>query len=386
MEKQKIALFHPWIKSRGGAERVVLDFLKNTKNKVDVYTWIYDKENTFEEFKDYKVEIVGNKLSKKLSKKHFLRGLIPFISKSEIPLKRYNKFLISTSGVGEFITFKNYLLGKTYAYVHTPLREASENIIKWNMRNRYGLIKKIIYKTLVKIYNILEKNAWKKIDYVIFNSELSKKRALKKGLLKNKKNEVIYPPIKILKKNKKTSDKKYFLYVSRINPPKRQDVLIKAWNQVRENFPEYKLILIGNKENKGYLKKIKENLNDTIEIRSNISDEELDKLYRNCSAGIFLGYEEDFGIVPFEIASYGKPLLAPNIGGYFDLIKQNPLFIKIEEKHNNKEMIKEVSEKLDYFLKNKYKYKKSKIKNNKKTQINYSDSKDFTNKIERILG
>ena len=40
MEKQKkIALFHPWLKSRGGAERVVLEILKSNKN-IDLYTWV----------------------------------------------------------------------------------------------------------------------------------------------------------------------------------------------------------------------------------------------------------------------------------------------------------------------------------------------------------
>ena len=41
----RIALFHPWIKSRGGAERVVLEFVKNSVHDVDLYTWVYDEES-----------------------------------------------------------------------------------------------------------------------------------------------------------------------------------------------------------------------------------------------------------------------------------------------------------------------------------------------------
>lgn len=51
--KNKIAIFHPWIKSRGGAEKTVLELLKNFKES-ELYTWVYEPENTFEEFKNLK--------------------------------------------------------------------------------------------------------------------------------------------------------------------------------------------------------------------------------------------------------------------------------------------------------------------------------------------
>ena len=379
-KKEKIALFHPWIKSRGGAEKVVLR-IAEALGDVDIYTWSYKKEDSFHEFKNHNVIVIGNKISEKLSRKHFIRGLIPFISKNNIPLKNYDKFIVSTSGVGEFILFKNYLPGNTYVYAHTPLREANKNIIKWNLKNnRYNLFQKTIYKTLVKIYNVFEKRAWKKTDYPIFNSELSKKRAEDKGLLKNKESGIVYPPIEIGEKKKKAQDKKYLLYVSRINSPKRQDVLIKAWNKIRKDFPDYKLVLVGNIDNKKYYEKIKKELNESIKIKENVSSEKLDELYRNCSAGIFLGYEEDFGMVPLEILSYKKPLIAPDIGGYFDLMKNHPLFYKIKEKHDNKEMAEEVSNKLRNFLKNKKEISKSKRK------INKINVPDFDKEIRRVLG
>lgn len=64
----KIALFHPWIKSKGGAERVVLEILKKSKDKrykIDVYTWVYDENNTFEEFKKFKVNVIAPKFARK---------------------------------------------------------------------------------------------------------------------------------------------------------------------------------------------------------------------------------------------------------------------------------------------------------------------------------
>ena len=91
----RIALFHPWIKSKGGAEKVILEFLKNTKHKTDVYTWIYDKENTFEEFKNFNIKIISPRFMQKLARTHFLRGLfLPISFFSKINLKKYDRFLI----------------------------------------------------------------------------------------------------------------------------------------------------------------------------------------------------------------------------------------------------------------------------------------------------
>ncbi|MEM4647989.1 MAG: glycosyltransferase, partial [Candidatus Pacearchaeota archaeon] len=104
----KIALFHPWLKSKGGAERVILEFLKNTKHDVEVYTWIYDRENTFDEFKKFKINVIAPKFAKKLARYYILRGLFFLIALfSKIPLEKYDAFLISTGGLAEFVTFRN---------------------------------------------------------------------------------------------------------------------------------------------------------------------------------------------------------------------------------------------------------------------------------------
>ena len=379
MKKQKIALFHPWLKSKGGAEKVVLGILKSKKYNIDIYTWVYDKENTFKEFQKFKINVIGPKISKKLSRLHILRGLfLPISIFSKIPLEKYDKFLISTSGVGEFITFKNYKKGKTYAYIHTPLREASDEIVEWNLKNRHNnFLKKQIYLTAVKIYKIFEKKAWKKLDVIIFNSELSKSRAEEHKLIRKQKTHIIYPPINFPQFERlKTRIGKHFVYISRLNPPKRQDLLIEAWKKFSKKNKGYKLILIGTPDNKNYYKKLLMLSKDdnSIEIKSNVKNKELGDLLRSSKAGIFLGYQEDFGIVPLEILAAGKPLLAIDEGGYVNVIKNHPLFHKIKEKHSRKEMVNEIVKELENFVKKKQK------KTTKQIKI-----KDFVTEIDKIL-
>jgi len=380
MEKYKIALFHPWLKSRGGAERVVLEILEKSKHKIEVYTWVYEPENTFEEFKNYKINIIAPRIVKKFSRLFLLRGLFLFANLfKRIPLEKYDLFLISTSGVGEFITFKNYKPGKTFAYIHTPLRDANKKIVQWNLNNKYKdkKITKLIYLISVKIYRYLEKKAWKKLDVIIFNSDLSRKRAEEHGLIRDKKIKIISPVLNLPKRDIKNKRKgNYFVYISRLNPPKRQDVLIKAWKGFVKKYPKMKLLIVGTSENKKYIRKLEKLSKETknVIIRTDIKDKERLELIHNSKAGLFLGYLEDFGIVPFEIISAGKPLLAVNEGGYVSLIKDHPLFYEIKEKSDNDEMINEIKESLEKFMKSKPK------KVNKKIEM-----KNFAEEIDRII-
>lgn len=385
--KKKIALFHPWIKSRGGAERVILEILKNKRYDTDIYTWIYDKEKTFEEFKKFKIKIIAPKIARNISRFYLLRGLfLPISLFSKIPLEKYDIFLISTSGVAEFITFRNYKKGQTYAYIHTPLREANKKIIRWNLENRYknNFLGKYIYLLSVKIYKIFEKKAWKKLDVVIFNSELSKFRALERNLLQKQKSHIIHPPIDFLRfKRLKTKKGNTFIYVSRLNPPKRQDLLIEAWSKFIDKNQKYKLILIGNKDDKKYFKKLKKLQKKTknVEIKLDVSNKELEKILASSIAGLFLGYQEDFGIVPLEIIMADISLIAVDEGGYVQLIQNHPLFHKIKEKHDRKEMVREITKELENFVKGKRTNAQAWSSGRKKIKV-----KDFTKEIDKVLG
>jgi len=193
---------------------------------------------------------------------------------------------------------------------------------------------------------------------------LSLERAQKHNLLENKKFKVIYPPVDVKGfGNLKTKKGDYFLYVSRLNPPKRQDLLIKAWSEFVKENPKYKLILMGNIENKKYFEKLKKLSKKTknVFIKTNVKDEEFMRIYKDCLAGIYIPFMEDFGIVPFEFLAMGKPLIATNKGGYFNLIKKYPNFYEIKEKSSEDEMINEIQKSLNNFLKDKKKKKKSTI-------------------------
>ena len=362
-KRLKIALFYPWIKSRGGAEKVLLEIMKIEDFDFDLYTWVYDKKNSFEEFKNIKINVLGSNFLKKISKMKLLRGLfLPFSLLSKIPLEEYDYFLVYTSGTGEFITFRNYKKGRTIGYVNTILRDTYPEIVKWNMQHIYkNIFSKAMYSLSVGVYRIFEKMAWKRIDLPIFISEEGYKRAEKQGLLKNKKGKVIYPPVEIENFSKLPINKgNYFLYVSRFNPPKRQDLLVRAWIEFSKEYPNEKLVLSGGLENKKYFDYIKEisKNNKNIEIKEGLDNKELLKLYEKSKAVLFVPFVEDFGIVPFEALAAGKPVIAVDKGGYVNLIKDIPQFYPIKEEEDENLLVRNITNSLKQFMKSNIKPKR----------------------------
>lgn len=378
MKKKRLCLFHPWLKSRGGAEAVVLAFLKNTKYDVDIYTWAYDKERTFPEFKNYDIKVIAPPFAKSLSRLFLLRSLLLFFSK--LPVEKYDLLFLSTSGVAEIILLRNKPK-KTVIYCHTILRAANPEDVRWNLDNKYkNPIMQTIYNTAVGFYNLLEKKSWKRINSVIFNSELSQQRAEKKGLLKNQKQFVVYPPVKLDKFLKaKVKSGNYFFYPSRFNKPKRQELLIDAWRVFQKNHPNEWLTLAGSVENQEYYEYLKKKADGLkIIFRPNISDDEMIDLYANCKAGIFVPFVEDWGIVPFEFIALNKPLIAVDRGGYILSVNNYPLFFSIIERVDNYLMIKEINITLERFL-------KTKINNRKEYKVWVPNEKEFAREVDKCL-
>lgn len=129
--------------------------------------------------------------------------------------------------------------------------------------------------------------------------------------------EVLYPPVENLHLFRCESYENFFFFPSRITRLKRQDLVISAMSHVVSPF---KLIIAGRIEDEEYLKKLqtmieKEELKGRVEIKTNISQEELVNLYASCLAVVFPPFQEDYGYITFEAMYSKKAVLTCNDSG-----------------------------------------------------------------------
>lgn len=368
--KIKIAIFVPWIKSKGGVERAILKVLEDKKYESDVFTFFYDKKNTFDDFKKYNINILGKADPEGFLKRGF--NLFKALILTKIPnLEDYDIFMISTAGIAEFITFRNRH-NRTVAMCHTPLRVAHTMYGYYRMQN---LKNKISLPIIVSFYRLLEKAAWKRIDYALVLSNEVKERLVNYKLMSNERIFNLGPHVNYSKIKRNGKTEKIIFYPSRFIRYKRQELAIRAFNL--SNMPKkgFKLILGGFAEDREYFESLKRLESRNIIVKENLSEKELTDLYRKCYITLFLAINEDTGLTPLESLAYGKPVISVNEGGPKEFIKNevNGLLVNADERS--------LADALDRVLDKKL---YAKLVNGAKKSIRY-DEKRFMKNLESAI-
>jgi len=110
----------------------------------------------------------------------------------------------------------------------------------------------------------------------------------------------------------------YLFTVSRLDGPKRLDVLVAAMGLVRSGA---RLKLAGSGPEAERLAALSA-ANERIELLGRVSDEALEKLYGRARAVAFLTHDEDFGLVTLEAMQAGRPVITcRDSGGPRELVE-----------------------------------------------------------------
>ncbi len=113
----------------------------------------------------------------------------------------------------------------------------------------------------------------------------------------------------------KIKNSKFILYVGAIQPRKNLIVLVEAFEQIKKNQPELKLVLAGAPawNFKETLERIKGSIYaEDIMVTGKVPFESLVVFYRNASAFIFPSIYEGFGIPVLEAMASGTPTIIAN--------------------------------------------------------------------------
>jgi len=300
----KIALVHDRLTDMGGAERV-FQAIAEIFVDASLYASLVDHDQLYEYFKDKSIKTSFlQKFPKFLRKNHRnFFPLYPFAFES-FDFSGFDVVLTSTVFGGKgIITGANT---KHICYCHTSTRYFWEYQRDYTIN--FGKIKNTIYSILCHYMRMWDYLAAQRVDYFIVNSRVVQERVKK---IYRRESTVIYPPVRCSQLLPSETDGDYYLAVSRLVEYKRIDLAVKACNELKK-----KLIVIGKGQEAKNLKKL---AGETVQFMENASDYDVKKCISECRALLFPG-EEDFGIVPVEAMSCGRPVIAFGKGGALDTV------------------------------------------------------------------
>jgi len=106
----------------------------------------------------------------------------------------------------------------------------------------------------------------------------------------------------------------YIFYPSRLEPQKRQELLIEAAQHLRT---PVKIVIAGGSGNaKHYSELVKKyDVANRVSLRGFVSDAEIIELYANALGVCYLPFDEDYGYVTLEGMLSGKPIVVATDGG-----------------------------------------------------------------------
>jgi glycosyltransferase involved in cell wall biosynthesis len=155
---------------------------------------------------------------------------------------------------------------------------------------------------------------------------------------------LVYPPVD-LEKYRFEEFGDFWLSVNRIYPEKRIELQFQAFR----NLPEERLVVVGGYSRgdlaSQYSRRLVETIPDNVEMKGEVSEEELIDLYARCKGLICTAMDEDFGLTPVEAMASGKPVIAVKEGGFLESVVDGVTGRLVEPKAARiAEAVREISE------------------------------------------
>jgi glycosyltransferase involved in cell wall biosynthesis len=303
LQDLRVAIVHHWFISRAGGERVI-DTIASIFPTADLFTLFLDQQKLPPALRKHK--ITTSFLDRIPGARRAHRHLLPFypLAVEMLDLSGYDLVITSDSGPMKGVVTDP---SSTHiCYCHSPMRYL------WDGHSAYLRSMPPLTQTMFGLASHYVRNwdysAAQRVDHFIANSNYVAGRIRK---YYRRDSTVIHPPINTAQSFLADKHEDYYLAVGRLVPYKCTDLLIDACRKLGR-----KLVVVGDgPEMKRLTKKSAKN----VEFLGEVDESQLRGVYAKCRALLFAA-DEDFGMVPLEAQSYGRPVIAFGKGGSLETV------------------------------------------------------------------
>lgn len=301
----KVAIFHSFLDSIGGAEKLVLTLARALG--ADVVTTDHDP-GAVEKlgFRDVRVISLGRTVKVPPLKQITASRLFASCDFSG----RYDAFILS----GDWAVFAARRHGPNLYYCHTPPRffyDLYESKVAGQPP-----AKRPVYRLWVNLHRHYERKCVDRVGRLVANSENTRARIRR---FYGREADVVHP-FADCGRFRFESCEDFWLSVGRFYPEKRLEVQMDLFRSL----PGEKLIVIGGYASGDradrYRRSVEDLRPENVEIRGTVSEAELLDLYARCKGHIATARDEDFGMTVVEAMAAGKPVVAVDEGGFRETV------------------------------------------------------------------
>jgi glycosyltransferase involved in cell wall biosynthesis len=299
----RVAIVHYWFNGNGGGERVV-EALAEIFPKADFFSLIASEKHSLPALEGRRLttSFVGHIPGAIRWYRHFL-PLYP-LALEQFDFSTYDLVISSESGPAKGVITSPRTCH--ICYCHSPMRYI------WDMyhesRNSMNPITRAVFSVTTHYMRLWDYSTAARVDHFIANSRYIAARIRK---FYRRESTVIHPPANVSAGYISPAIDDYYLVVGRLVPYKRIDLAIEACNRLGR-----RLRIVGTGTE---YKRLKEIAGPTVEFLGHLDEHSLRENYARCRALLFPG-EEDFGIVPVEAQSHGRPVIAYGQGGVLESV------------------------------------------------------------------
>lgn len=300
----KIALVHDWLNQIGGAEDV-LENMVDLYPGAPIYTSLYWREKMPLHWQrwDIRTSFI-DRLPMARQRQQLYLPLYP-TAWEKFDFSDYDLLLSNKSGFCHGVITGPETVHICYCL--TPTRYVWRYQQYAEQENLNPVVRRLL-PPFISYLRKWDRLAADRVDHFIAISQEVRRRI---GEVYGRSSTIIYPPVDTSRFEPAGRSDDYYLFVGRLVPYRRLDLLIEAFNILQRP-----LLIAGTGRDRERLEAI---AGPTITFLGYVPDEQLPDLLSRCRAFVFPG-EEDFGIAPIQAMAAGRPVIAYAAGGALDTI------------------------------------------------------------------